>query len=31
RLSLGAWQGLFLADFDGPRQRQVMVAVTALS
>lgn len=27
RLLLGTWQGLFLAEFDGPRQRRVLVAV----
>jgi secondary thiamine-phosphate synthase enzyme len=26
-LYLGRWQGVFLADFDGPRQRTVRVAV----
>ena len=26
-LDLGRWQGVFLADFDGPRQRTVRVAV----
>jgi secondary thiamine-phosphate synthase enzyme len=25
RLSLGRWQGIFLIDFDGPRERQVTV------
>ncbi|HHT9118278.1 MAG TPA: secondary thiamine-phosphate synthase enzyme YjbQ [Candidatus Hypogeohydataceae bacterium YC38] len=25
RLALGTWQGIFLCDFDGPRDRQVMV------
>lgn len=25
RLSLGTWQGIFLAEFDGPRNRQVWV------
>lgn len=24
-LALGTWQGVFLAEFDGPRQRQVLV------
>ena len=24
-LALGTWQGVFLAEFDGPRQRQVIV------
>jgi secondary thiamine-phosphate synthase enzyme len=27
RLVLGTWQGLFLAEFDGPRQRMVHVVV----
>ena len=26
-LDLGRWQGVFLAEFDGPRQRMVRVAV----
>jgi len=26
-LGLGRWQGIFLAEFDGPRQRTVRVAV----
>jgi secondary thiamine-phosphate synthase enzyme len=26
-LDLGRWQGIFLAEFDGPRQRTVRVAV----
>lgn len=25
RLQLGRWQGIYLAEFDGPRQRQVWV------
>lgn len=29
RLDLGVWQGLFLMEFDGPRQRRVLVDVTA--
>jgi secondary thiamine-phosphate synthase enzyme len=29
RLVLGRWQGVFLAEFDGPRRRQVLVKVTA--
>lgn len=28
RLALGTWQGLLLCEFDGPRQRRVMVKVT---
>lgn len=27
QLVLGTWQGIFLAEFDGPRQRRVVVAV----
>jgi secondary thiamine-phosphate synthase enzyme len=27
RLALGRWQGIFLADFDGPRERQVRVTL----
>ncbi len=26
-LVLGTWQGIFLAEFDGPRQRRVLVSV----
>ena len=26
RLALGAWQGIFFGEFDGPRHRRVMVA-----
>jgi secondary thiamine-phosphate synthase enzyme len=29
RLRLGTWQGIFLAEFDGPRSRQVWVKVIA--
>jgi secondary thiamine-phosphate synthase enzyme len=29
RLQLGTWQGIFLAEFDGPRTRQVWVRVTS--
>ena len=29
RLALGRWQGVFLAEFDGPRERQVLVTVVA--
>ena len=25
RLVLGAWQGIYLAEFDGPRRRRVLV------
>ena len=31
RLRLGTWQGVFLCEFDGPRQRKVWVAVTPAS
>jgi secondary thiamine-phosphate synthase enzyme len=27
RLVLGSWQGVFLAEFDGPRQRRVLVKI----
>ncbi|MGI6647889.1 MAG: secondary thiamine-phosphate synthase enzyme YjbQ [Bacillota bacterium] len=27
RLALGTWQGVYLAEFDGPRQRQVWVKI----
>jgi secondary thiamine-phosphate synthase enzyme len=27
RLVLGTWQGIFLCEFDGPRQRKVLVKV----
>jgi secondary thiamine-phosphate synthase enzyme len=27
QLALGRWQGIFLVDFDGPRERQVRVTV----
>lgn len=29
RLALGTWQGVFLCEFDGPRQRRVWVQVQA--
>ena len=29
RLKLGTWQGIFLAEFDGPRARQVWVEFVA--
>jgi secondary thiamine-phosphate synthase enzyme len=29
RLDLGTWQGIFLAEFDGPRTRRVWVKVMA--
>ncbi len=28
--TLGRWQGIFLAEFDGPRRRTVTVAVAAV-
>lgn len=27
RLALGRWQGIFLAEFDGPRERTVIVSI----
>ncbi len=27
RLALGRWQGIFLAEFDGPREREVWVTL----
>jgi secondary thiamine-phosphate synthase enzyme len=27
RLALGTWQDIFLCDFDGPRQRKVLVTI----
>jgi secondary thiamine-phosphate synthase enzyme len=27
RLALGSWQGIYLAEFDGPRQRRVLVKI----
>ena len=29
RLRLGTWQGIYLAEFDGPRSRQVWIKVMA--
>lgn len=29
KLALGTWQGVFLCEFDGPRQRQVFVKIVA--
>jgi len=29
RLALGTWQGIFLCEFDGPRQRHVWVKIAA--
>ena len=31
RLQLGTWQGIYLAEFDGPRQRQVWVRTAQLA
>lgn len=28
RLLLGRWQGIYLCEFDGPRQREVMVKIS---
>ncbi len=27
QIALGTWQGIFLAEFDGPRQRRVLVSI----
>jgi secondary thiamine-phosphate synthase enzyme len=27
RLALGTWQGLYLAEFDGPRRRRILVRI----
>jgi secondary thiamine-phosphate synthase enzyme len=29
RLLLGSWQGVYLAEFDGPRRRRVLVKIVA--
>jgi secondary thiamine-phosphate synthase enzyme len=29
RLQLGTWQGVYFAEFDGPRRRRVLVSVLA--
>ena len=29
KLALGTWQGIYLAEFDGPRRRKVMIKVIA--
>ena len=29
RLQLGTWQGVYFAEFDGPRRRRVVVTVLA--
>jgi thiamine phosphate synthase YjbQ (UPF0047 family) len=31
KLALGKWQGVMLAEFDGPRERNLIVSVAALS
>ena len=31
RLLLGRWQGIFLCEFDGPREREVVMTVAAVS
>jgi len=31
RLQLGSWQGIYLAEFDGPRRRQVWLKVVSCS
>ena len=28
KLRLGTWQGIFFCEFDGPRQRQVLIKIT---
>jgi secondary thiamine-phosphate synthase enzyme len=28
RLALGTWQGIYFCEFDGPRQRQVLVTIS---
>lgn len=29
KLALGSWQGIYLAEFDGPRRRKVLIQVMA--
>jgi secondary thiamine-phosphate synthase enzyme len=29
RLALGTWQGIFLCEFDGPRQRTVLIKIVS--
>jgi len=29
KLVLGTWQGIFLCEFDGPREREILVRVEA--
>ena len=31
KLALGHWQGIYLAEFDGPRERTIVVSVVATS
>jgi len=31
RLVLGSWQGLYLAEFDGPRRRRVLISIASSS
>ncbi|RJQ25158.1 MAG: YjbQ family protein [Peptococcaceae bacterium] len=31
RLLLGTWQGIYLAEFDGPRNREVLIKIIDLS
>jgi secondary thiamine-phosphate synthase enzyme len=31
RLMLGTWQGIFFCEFDGPRNRRIVVQITAVS
>ena len=31
RLLLGSWQGLYLAEFDGPRRRRVLLSIVSAS
>ncbi|MFH1656058.1 MAG: YjbQ family protein, partial [Candidatus Omnitrophota bacterium] len=28
KLALGTWQGIYFAEFDGPRSREVWVTIT---
>jgi thiamine phosphate synthase YjbQ (UPF0047 family) len=28
-LALGRWQGIFFCEFDGPRERKILVKVSA--
>ena len=30
RLELGAWQGIYLCEFDGPRRRQVLLTMVSV-